>query len=148
MEHKLTAQIAGVYWDSNIKLPDSDDTYVMQALKMNSICVGNNYLGIPMWYKISSCNLLLYRLEDITDEHACEVARIFNEQYLSTKGDKPTVNKGKIWINSRNQNCITDAICAVEISGYLRSKSYDCGYGSIPSLIDAGIAIDKKTLLI
>lgn len=30
-----------------------------------------------------------------------------------------------------------------EIIDYLRSKSYDCGHGSIPSLIAAGIAIDS-----
>jgi hypothetical protein len=26
---------------------------------------------------------------------------------------------------------------------FLRSKSYDCGYGNIPSLIDNGIAVEK-----
>lgn len=33
-----------------------------------------------------------------------------------------------------------------EIIDYLRSKGYDCGYMHIPSLIDAGYAIDKTSL--
>ena len=32
-----------------------------------------------------------------------------------------------------------------EIIDYLRSNSYDCGYGDIPSLIAANIAIDKTS---
>jgi len=36
-----------------------------------------------------------------------------------------------------NQNCNSQVI------DYLRSKSYDCGYGSIGSLIGAGIAVDS-----
>ncbi len=38
-----------------------------------------------------------------------------------------------------------DGVRMQEIIDYLRSKGYDCGRGSIPSLISAGIAVEDKT---
>ena len=42
-------------------------------------------------------------------------------------------------------SCEHDMKC-VEVIDFLRSRNYDCGYGSIPSLIVAGIAIEARTL--
>ncbi len=49
--------------------------------------------------------------------------------------------QGDLSVESRGEYCITKYTAAID---YLRSKSYDCGYGSIPSLIAAGIAIEKE----
>lgn len=65
------------------------------------------------------CKLLLSPLSAISDEHAVEVANITEKKDFS----------------------------ASEITDYLRSKGYDMGYGSIPSLIEAGIALNKTTLV-
>jgi hypothetical protein len=48
--------------------------------------------------------------------------------------------------NSEIISLSSSAFQNIELIDFLRSKSYDCGYGSIPSLIAEGIAIDKTKL--
>lgn len=43
-----------------------------------SILAGQNTIGIDLWFKISSCKVMLRPLSKITDEHAVEVARVLS----------------------------------------------------------------------
>lgn len=52
------------------------------------------------------------------------------------------VETGKRYLSKNSNYMDTDR----EVIDYLRSRGYDCGYADIPSLIDAGLAIDKTTL--
>lgn len=95
---------------------------------------------------VKDCKLLLTLLSEITDEDAIEVASRqyddaarFDRDYLVYEG-RLIVNEGTGEYHKQHLlHCYKDMV------DYLRSKGYDCGYGEIPSLIDAGIAIKQTT---
>lgn len=97
---------------------------------------------------IDKIQLILSPLSEISDEDAIEVAKIItyipsaradnhidlwsiDETYFYCAGENiPTT---KQFINS----------LPTEAVDFLRSRSYDCGFANIPSLIEAGMAIKK-----
>ena len=110
--------------------------------------------------------LILTPLNKISDADAIEVAKIA----CAFDSDK---HDWKLEIGERNENgisiqvasnwvikiydghTITAEMCAglympvlniYGITDFLRSKAYDCGYMHIPSLIQAGIAVDKTLI--
>lgn len=122
---------------------------------------------------ISDCQLLLTPLSEISDEDAIEVAKlaISNSEIKDFKavqirredyGVKVIIEWfGKeglsmYWVfitNNRLPQFLkrTGSTLAelhyqfpIQAIDYLRSKSYDCGYGSIPSLLTAAIAINNE----
>lgn len=100
------------------------------------------------------CQLILTPISQISEDDAIEVAKMIDEFIESPKVSRDEycieINDdkrmrhvvimkvdGSIYCND-NQNCNNRCI------DYLRSLGYDCGYGSIPSLIEVGIAVNKK----
>lgn len=90
--------------------------------------------------KYKTYQLTLTPLSKITDEDAVYIAQSilgysdgYHEYFVET---------GKRYLSKNSNYMDTDR----EVIDKLREWGYDCGYGDIPSLIEAGIAIDKTTL--
>lgn len=119
----------------------------------------------PEYTPFYQTKLLLTPLSAITDEDAIEVAKIIgcNIPLVNSYGLQGEIT----YIVKRNDKGVSVGIYRVggnlnevvrriyfddrnllntEQADYLRSKAYDCGYAEIPSLIYAGLAIDKTTL--
>jgi len=89
------------------------------------------------WGKMFDYQLILTPLSKISDEHALVLADIlYGDQaykmYEMMKTDLKTQWK-------------TRALTSESVD-FLRLKGYDCGFASIPSLIDAGIAIEESDI--
>ena len=100
--------------------------------------------------------IILTPLSEISDEDAIAVAKLypwFNwygdtvlEVYVNQFGEKVVSNEKRI--GKYETVCLhykepSEIELNQKQTDYLRSKGYDCGYGDIPSLIGAGIAIEK-----
>jgi len=118
----------------------------------------HNYTSVEYWgnglglsLRSLPCKILLNYLTSITDEHAIEVAKIaklFNRtclEYIGCASDN-YLSIGK-YITSEITINYFDFVLSpkvlLKIFDYLRSKSYNVGYGSYSAqdLIDAGIAV-------
>ena len=132
MQNKLTSQIAHCYNGAKVITQTNDIGILVGVFDThNSINIELPNKAVSIGWKASRCQLLLTPLAKISDEDAREIARI--EERVTAECDmKPS-----------------------EIIDFLRSSTrpdgtpkpvYDCGYGSIKSLINAGIAIDETTL--
>ena len=91
---------------------------------------------------IKDCKLILISLDNISDEDCLNVAKIAYKAKF-----EQSVYDGKIIIfdiknNRPVKNLRIHSTTLIAIIDYLRSRSYDCGCGTIRSLIDAGIAIE------
>lgn len=174
MEQKLTAQIYSAYYGAKVLIGDSLAPDNVALFTENSICTGRNKIDVELWYKISSAKLILTPLSSITDEHAIEVAKIimplcFFNRKLGWKVARNYAVTGypyiKVWHpkkvlslqidpsivgfdvdNMEDRETGRHDMKPVETIDYLRSKSYDLGYGNIKSLIESGIAISSLTL--
>ena len=115
-QNKRTSQIASAYWGAKVTSGDKVDGLVMVTLQNEH---GKDW------------KLILTQPERITDEDAIEVCKLEKSSYVSVVS---------------GQNLVLNYLKILQIStiDYLRSKGYDLGYGNIPSLIDAGIAITNK----
>jgi len=120
------------------------------------------------------CQLILTPLSKISDEDAVEVAKIAigvdaKEPIIERCGDvrvsmdygisrticviRKAANQyehGREYFyvhNETEQGAFnTSVFGTAKIVDYLRSKGYDCGHGLIPSLIAAGVAVEKTNL--
>lgn len=147
MEQKLTAQIAACYPNSLIKTAKF-------TCKMVGICFDTNELVLRATggvitdcfvHPVGDCQLLLSTLSAITDEHAIEVVEMHG--YDPSKWGK--IQDAKITgekMRFEFEKYIVRVGAPTAISDYLRSVGYDLGYGSTPSLIAAGIAVDKNKM--
>lgn len=95
------------------------------------------------WGNIEFFKLILTPLSEITDEDAIIVAD------LGASSGNGGITYGlqiirDIRFGRDGVLEVRNAKRFIKIIDFLRSKSYDCGYGSIPSLITAGIAINSK----
>ena len=160
MEQKLTAQIAHAYSGAKVLNKESGYCFEMVAISDSYILVyqptssgdesGDG--GDELEWKLSYCQPILTRLSNITNEDAALIA--------GTAGEDST-NAGNIiyseivgpYLVLNFENWVYRLYLSVEIIDFLRASSwngvekpvYDCGYGSIPSLIDAGIAIENNS---
>lgn len=119
--------------------------------------------------ELRDCKLILKPLSSISDEDAIEVAKILLPNYFANMQKGWLVSRdyavtGYPYIKVHHPKKVSSVqidpkLVNFDIDGmedretgshdmkpaatidYLRSKSYDCGYGSIPSLITAQIAI-------
>ncbi len=94
------------------------------------------------WWNIGEgCKLLLTPLKRITPEHALMAAQIF--RYDNTR---VTVENGRYVVSMLTASEFPPGFSydiVRELIAYLMGLGYDCGYASIPSLIAAGLAIEK-----
>ena len=175
MTQKLTAQIAAAYFGCKVKVPHGESFVIgkMESVTERAIYF---YQKEDVWSMgIPACQLILTRLEDITDEHANKVAKIIYAINVEDISDRAfSVKRVEGAIETENEDMDMSLIisseggfvfydnsviaysdvseCAIPVINqsaaidYLRSQNYDLGYGSIPSLIAAGIAVDAKAV--
>lgn len=83
------------------------------------------------------------KLSEITDEHAVEVAKIVAPNIQDLHHLKNIGTNVIIDISNGHTIIEVGAITFTAVIDYLRYKHYDLGYMHIPSLITAGLAINK-----
>ena len=169
---KLTAKIAASYFGAEVRCapyggpPDRKIIGTMIGLNNDGI-----HVKFPEWQShqhqvaIGVCQLILTPLDKISDEDAVEVAKIAdkNVEYKKGNGHIAEITRYKV-VKSESKDKsyigidrysgdtyygydplpITASLYSIEQIDYLRSKGYDCGHGSIPNLIAAGVAVEKE----
>jgi len=161
-ESKLTPQILSAYFGSKvlqtIAWEQDRPRVIAQVLgikthpKFEILTKSEKNHG---WMDGSDCQLLLKRISDITEEHASKCASLCG---LHTEGNHVTKMIDSVCIQNDtyllqicHDGCISmynhqrvTEFDARPIYAFLQLESYDCGHGSIPSLIDAGVAVCEK----
>lgn len=144
-QKKLTAQIAAAYFGCQVT--DGYFTGTMIEIRNDTVTLQKN--GATAGLSISECQLILTPPSKITDKDAIDVARIyFGESFLAETNGlelKFLLRNGKKLSQNIKYNFLVGCTW-IQLTDYLRSKYYDCGYGSISSLIEAGIAVDKSKI--
>jgi len=141
-QKQLTAQICAAYFGCEVRM-DLIETSIGVMLGMDTkyITVYYNTYRLSHFVSFNEAKLVLRRLESLTDDEALHIHRsMFPESMeLDFEGIKLNIEnllQKSTWgfVPSNTRNTID----------YLRSIKIDIGYGDIPSLIDAGLAIEKK----
>jgi hypothetical protein len=170
--NKLTAQIAAAYIGSQIRSVSGIEGVLCGVFANHGTCnIELSDGSISVGHLLSSCQPLLTPLSKITDEHAIEVAKIAigtmaKDPIVKREGrtkismdygisrttciiSPPAKNHeyGREYFYIYNeQESGTHHVSAFGtsyITDKLREWGYDVGHGSIPSLIESHIAIDK-----
>ena len=171
MGHKLTPAIAGAYYGAQYQTADGIVT--LQSVQRTGFH-GSSESRPSRFYSYDEAKLLLIQVSDITDEDAVEVAciaigvgaknpmikrdgdiRVYMEYGISRticviKASSKQDEHGREYFYVYNKDI--DGTHSISVFGtsritdYLRFKGYDIGCEEIPSLIDAGVAIDINTL--
>lgn len=137
---KLTAKIAASYFGAEVRCapyggpPDRKIIGTMIGLNNDGI-----HVKFPEWQShqhqvaIGVCQLILTPLGEISDEDAMEVVKIWYKG--SEKISTISIDEGKRIALSM---CVPS-----EITDYLRSKSYNIGYGKYTAqdLVNEGVVI-------
>jgi len=166
---KLTAQIAAAYFGSEIICAPYGGQPERKLIgKM--VGLGNTLMDIkfPVWQSshqmpISDSQLLITPLSSISDEDAIEVAKIIDKNskfggavtyefklveaysYVdNAKYMQPCVQRKVNGMECGIEIISEHLLKSIEIIDYCRQNSIDVGYGSIPSLIECGIAINNE----
>ena len=131
---QLTAAILGAYFGCEVQMDLIETSIgVMVGVDTEYVWVSDDDDRLSRTVKFHEAKLVLRRLESLTDEEVAKVFEIENETAISTERGRKII---KTWV---------EADCLRRFTlDYLRSIKIDIGYGGIPSLIDAGIAIGKK----
>jgi hypothetical protein len=155
MTKKLTAQIAAAYMPCGIMVDGKPRKLVGIDWAENGMYLADypdeNCESLPVWrYEggFEDCQLILKPLSEISDEDAVWllISRIILYD-IHVHIEKCSIKNGIICIEWTALNYDAKMECQpvsqlnTKQTDYLRSKSYDLGYGDIPSLIEAGIAI-------
>lgn len=138
-QKKLTAQIAAAYFGCQVT--DGYFTGTMIAIRNDTVTLQKN--GATAGLSISECQLMLTPLSKFTDEDALELSKLYKHNFPSVEYGRGIIENCYDSYESYNEITFRDGII---VDDYLRSKYYDCGYGSILSLIEAGIAVDKSKI--
>ena len=136
--NEFLERVFAAYWGVDCRYKNEFGTF---EPKVDRQFFGNNKLGND--YKIQ---LLLTPLSQISDEDAIEVARILGLSYNNDPESECYYDLGGLIadLTSNSEDYIKMHFNGSGILiDHLRSRGYDCGYGEIPSLIEAGIAIEK-----
>ena len=141
--NEFRAACFAAYWGANtISAPYGAQPKRMLQGKIsatNTIFIDIKY---PEWQSqhpiiLSDCKLILTPLSEISDEDAIEVAKMNFHGHT----EYPQIDLGRALVRKLNKHIYCEN--PIQIIDFLRSRSYDCGFRHIPSLIDAGIAIKK-----
>jgi len=152
---KLTAAIAMSYPNAHVTL----NGYDVPIFKIDEIDFKHGEFtlmrvsdGDIFHEPIYKCQLILTPLDKISDEDAVEVAKIIenrtNVDWTGSGKDSiiTFLHTAILGHESQFEGDDSDALlsgCMVEIICYCQAHSIDIGHGSIPSLISAGIAVEK-----
>lgn len=151
METKLTPQIVAAYPNVLIKTKEFISRQVglgyendLLVLRATGGVIADAFIS-----PVSDCQLILFPLSEISDEDAIEVAKIVNvsqrnaQQFIGCdKNNYASI--GKYLVSELHTNFydfIVRPFVIIQVYDYLRSRSFDMGFGSIPSLITAGLAV-------
>lgn len=153
---KLTAAIAGSYPNAKVTMSGYDDP----IFKIDEIDFKHDEFtlmrvsnGDIFHEPIDQCQLILTPLSKISDEDAFRCASMCG---LHTAGNRVIRITAAVFVENDTYQlqishngyvCLrkNGALYNMDIRkvyDYLRSKGYDCGHGSIPSLIAAGVAVE------
>lgn len=155
---KLTAAIAASYFGAEVKVNgyyNNDSTPkeivgTMTHVGLMSIGTGGGQ------YSYSQCQLILTPLDKISDEDAVEVAKILDlnysdtdeNYYLDLVGMREYLSELFDGVNRFQDSYTFDKIS--KLIHYCQSHTIDIGHGygdnHIPSLIAAGVAVEKTNL--
>lgn len=138
ISNEMRARVFAAYWGADYisTYNGRGSTHKVDATAMAALLDEKNY-GVVR-------QLLLHRLEDITDDHAIEVAKILKEPVPKSAKDM-SVSKwnklliGDIFLSEENEERLHYSVW-VELIDYLRSKSYALPFMGI-DLFASGIAI-------
>ncbi len=139
------ARIAHAYWDVKVQVIGQDEIFTMDGIVQ---MFGSPHItfaprGLEA-NELDNCQLLLKNLQSISDEDAIEVAKI------ATAWDCTSplpVEDVELWIDEVfSGNCALTADYVngrhmQQLTDFLRSKSYNIGYGSYSpaELVEAGL---------
>lgn len=138
--NEFLARVYGAYNTVTVKSQFGVHTLFGVTTEGVYVSVGKERL----FREFQGSSLLLTPLSQISDEDAIEVAALMACPNSSVKSK---IEWGKYYIMQIIRlNGTYSCLHLTKTIDYLRSKGYDAGYGEIPSLIEAGIAIDKTTL--
>ena len=132
---KLTAAIVGAYMPKEVMY--NGELRAVYGISAYEVILYNKRDGCEHDYlAYEHCQLILLPFDKISDEDAVEVCKFLysNPALHNPERGKSVATVGD-WHSTRK---------GVEVIDYLRSKGYDCGHGSIPSLIAAGVAVEKE----
>lgn len=130
MDNKFLAACFAAYFGSKVNTQDG----ICEIHAINQLgthCHSKSRQS--RFYGFDETKIILKPLSAISDEDATFISEKimgFIERYVNLTH----AELGKKYVKNREMK--------IEVIDYLRSKSYDCGFRHIPSLIDAGIAID------
>lgn len=156
MTQTLNAKIAASYLGCEAKVretPYSKSRYgTLCGVELDRIWIVNKE-NTSMWASMEKCEcqLILTPLSEITDEEIYEAYKT-----METAEHEPDFSKENFLDKMSPVRCAEDCerygqSCYYSAIDYLRSSkwngrikpAYDMGYGSIPSLIEARIAVKK-----
>lgn len=135
---KLTAAIAASYFGAEYTV-DTD-----------SIVRKVNWRFFQLIDVLSNPKLILTPLDKISDDDAVDVAKILDYPQNEINDSQvltDTIVEHLEDVFNGNSATYSDYVSGntfIVLIDYLRSKSYDCGHGSIPNLIAAGVAVAKE----
>lgn len=121
---------------------------------MNLVAIGDSpsvswHKGLTVKWGTSRwewLQLILTPISELSHEDATELAKILGWDYNNEPDSDAHYDleglRDDIANNGDDVFDVGFTKCQIVLD-YLRSKGYDCGYGEIPSLIEAGIAIPK-----
>lgn len=148
---KLTAAIAASYFGAEVRCAPYGGS---PDRKLIGTMIGLNNDGIQVKFlawqshqhqvEIGVCQLILTPLDKISEADCVEVV---NSVGLDTEGVGKIIStfidfEKRLVLDFEYQ--VFRVRLSVEVIDYLRSKGYDCGHGSIPNLIAAGVAVEKE----
>ncbi len=176
IKNKELPAIFAAYWNSTVMQCFASGGLSGKITEVSNLIVRITFdEGKGSSWQIEKCKLELIPLFEISDDHAAEVALLanvaedHNKKYTGADRDMLIyLGRGIVWFhlcnispwgdisNPDHPECDTaftrNMIAGIRLSDsiiiidYLRARSYDCGYGEIPSLIKVGIAIDKTKI--
>lgn len=155
---KLTAAIIGAYMGCKVKI--GHVIYNITEVGVDKLYLKTDTGGYAI-VPHERCQLLLTPLSKISDEDAVEVGKAFglkkmDGHYYEWIGKAIITHHftmyspwdDSIFDTASNRGLVTNIHSRnyLKLVDYLRSKGYDCGHGSIPNLIAAGVAVEKKEI--
>lgn len=100
------------------------------------------------WCNLYECRLVLTPLAKITSDQALSMARLYIPQFADTIYETKITAKQIEWCffygEGRDSIIMESEEAPRRILDYARRENIDFGYDTIPSLIDAGLAIEAK----
>lgn len=156
---KLNSAIVGAYMPKEVMY--NGELRAVYGISAYEVILYNKRDGCEHDYvAYEHCQLILLSFDKISDEDAVEVGKAFglknmDGHYYEWIGKAIITHyftmyspwDDGIFDTASNRGLVTNIHSRnyLKLIDCLRLKDYDCGHGSIPSLIAAGVAVKKET---